>query len=775
MSRLRWLSLWVLLLGGLAAWSALRLCHEHVVKSDLLALLPRAPSEALVHASLEHLAEAGGNRAFILVSTPRPADAIPSAEEVESSLRASGAFAKVIAKVPPFQAKALQELLKQAAPRLAPSPAPDELSRRFVERSFGAFSATGPLPLADDPFGFASDHLRSIPWPQATLTWQDGYLSAQTTYGTSVLLILELRQDAGEYPSQLAAAKAVEQAELKLRARHPGASLSRLGGVFYAEAAQTGARHDTDLISIGSAVGVILLMLFVFRSVAMLTTGLASILSGVVGGTAAVLAVFGEIHLLTLVFGVSLIGEAADYSIQLVSARLADDEDGREGWLKRVTPGLCMALGTSLLGYAAMTLVPLPSIRQIAVFAFAGLATAFVTVLLLGPATIRFLPGGKVSAGFGALASRVRALGRQFGTKAVALGLLAAVAGLWLSAHIRPDDDVRSLINRPANLVTQEGFVTRTLGAGTSQQFMLLHPSAGTDEACLLKAESLRPTLEQHRRAGHLGGWTCLADIVPSDRRQQASQEAYLAALGQARPKLEAIFLEVGFTPKADFWNGKAQPLGLDEFLKLPESTPFRHLRFEHAGKPVHLVTLRDVADAAALRDAFAHDPEITFVDRADSISQLLADIRRHGPIWIGLAFLLALGVLGTRYGLQRGALLLLPTAIGVAWAPVLAAWAGVPSSVFGLMALLLVLGVGVNYSIFLWEGGARSKSALAGVIASCLTTLLSFGLLSFCSMPALSWLGTTLTFGILVSFLLTPLALADPRRPTLAAPRAPD
>jgi predicted exporter len=77
-------------------------------------------------------------------------------------------------------------------------------------------------------------------------------------------------------------------------------------------------------------------------------------------------------------------------------------------------------------------------------------------------------------------------------------------------------------------------------------------------------------------------------------------------------------------------------------------------------------------------------------------------------------------------------------------------------------MALLLVLGVGVNYSIFLWEGGTRSRAALAGVIASSLTTLLSFGLLAFCSLPALAWLGITLSFGILLALLLTPLALAS-------------
>ena len=771
MIRLRWLALWLLLLGALAAWTALRVGQDQTVRSDLLALLPRASEAAPVQPALEHLAASGANRAFLLVTAPNLPQAVSGVDEAVPSLVASGAFAKVIAKMPPPQGKEVLAFFRNAAPLLAPAKAPADLRRLFLERSYGTFSTTGTLSLAEDPFGFASDHFRALPWPQAALTWQEGYLTSKTARSASILVILELRRDTAEYAAQLAVAKAVDQAESRLRQRHPDTSVSRLGGVFYAEAAQTGARHDTDLISIGSALGVVLLMLLVFRSVAMLATGLASIAAGVVGGAAAVLVVFGEIHLLTLVFGVSLIGEAADYSIQLVSAKLSDDEDGVTGWLGRVLPGLAMALGTSLLGYAAMTFVPLPSIRQIAVFAFTGLATAFVTVVLLGPAATSVLRGGKVSASFGELARKVRGLGQRLGPKAVWVGLLAVVTGLGFASSVRTDDDVRSLIHRPATLVAQEEFVAKTLGAGMSPQFILLHPPAGTDEACLRKAEAIRAQLTRCRESGYLGGWTSLGDIIPSLSRQEEALTAYRSELSRERTKLEAAFSEIGFTPKPGFWTAEASPLSLSDFMALPESAPFRHLRFRHEGKWCHLVTLRDVADVDQLRAAFADETDLTFVDKATSISRLLAQVRRQGPLWITLAFLLAFGVLGLRYGATRGAMLLLPTAIGVAWAPVLAGWAGVPFSVFGLMALLLVLGVGVNYSIFLWEGGARSKSALAGVIASCLTTLLSFGLLAFCSMPALSWLGTTLSIGILISFLLTPLALTDPASHTATPP----
>jgi predicted exporter len=85
----------------------------------------------------------------------------------------------------------------------------------------------------------------------------------------------------------------------------------------------------------------------------------------------------------------------------------------------------------------------------------------------------------------------------------------------------------------------------------------------------------------------------------------------------------------------------------------------------------------------------------------------------------------------------------------------------GIPATLFNLMGLLLVLGVGVNYAIFLHEGGQRMSAAAIGVVLSSVTTLLSFGLLAASSMPALRNFGLTLAVGIGVAVLLTPLILS--------------
>jgi predicted exporter len=760
MTHPRWLFVWLAILVGIGAWSALQLRQEGAIRSDLLALLPKESKDGSSEAALAHLTQAGGNRAFLIVVDRDAAASVQAVERLADSLQASQAFVRVIAKVPPPETKSVVAFYRNAAPLLGPTSPHHDLGQKFLARSYGTFSTTGPLRLTEDPFGLASAWLVAMPWPQANFRWQDGYLITPTAGGIATLVILELPADSSRYEWQVSAVAAVTTAETAMKRAQPSAVLQRLGGVFYAEAAQTEARADTDRIGLGSAIGVVLLMLLVFRSLSMLAVGFLSIATGVVAGTAAVLGVFGEIHLITLVFGVSLIGEASDYAIQLVSAKLADDEEGRSDWLRRVTPGLCMALGTSLLGYAAMTLVPLPSIRQIAVFALAGLAAAFVTVLLSGPVAAKAIPGGRVAATFGRLAQGLRTWSARLGRLAMWTGIAAFALGLILATHVAPDDDVRSLIHRPEKLVTDEAAVKQALGTEISTQFLLIHPAAGTDEACLLTEEALTSALQRCRKLKHIAGWTSLADVIPSHARQQASLEAYRAALLSERKEIQATFDEVGFRPAASFWEAAPTPLEPTAFLALNEGTPFRHLRLVHKGKVFHLVTLSDVEDAEAVRAELASFTEVTVVDKAGTVSRLLSEVRRQGVLWLSVAFLLALSILSVRYGIRRSLLLLLPTAIGVAWAPVLGGACGVPFSVFGLMALMLVLGVGVNYSIFLWEGGDRSKSALAGVLASCCTTLLSFGLLAFCSMPALRWLGTTLTFGILVAFLLTPLSL---------------
>ena len=131
------------------------------------------------------------------------------------------------------------------------------------------------------------------------------------------------------------------------------------------------------------------------------------------------------------------------------------------------------------------------------------------------------------------------------------------------------------------------------------------------------------------------------------------------------------------------------------------------------------------------------------------------------GTLWLLGALTLVYGVLCLRYGPVRSAVMLLPTLLSIAVVLGAFGYLGTSLTLFSLMGFMLVLGVGVNYAIFLCEGGVNEAATLAGVLLSAGTTLLSFGLLAFSSMPALSGFGLTLLLGICVSVLLAPMVLS--------------
>lgn len=80
---------------------------------------------------------------------------------------------------------------------------------------------------------------------------------------------------------------------------------------------------------------------------------------------------------------------------------------------------------------------------------------------------------------------------------------------------------------------------------------------------------------------------------------------------------------------------------------------------------------------------------------------------------------------------------------------------------------MMLVLGVGANYAVFLREGCMRNHAEIGavwiGVALSAATTLLTFGLLGSSAMPVLRSFGMTLASGIIIAVALAPLGMPRP------------
>jgi predicted exporter len=171
-------------------------------------------------------------------------------------------------------------------------------------------------------------------------------------------------------------------------------------------------------------------------------------------------------------------------------------------------------------------------------------------------------------------------------------------------------------------------------------------------------------------------------------------------------------------------------------------------------------VKLDGVEKPEALAAAAAGLPGVRLIDPTGDFSQLLAKYRNRALALLALSAALMTPLLIGRYGLKGATAVITPPLLAVLLAPALRAWFGGAFTFFDGMALVLVLSIGVDYSIFLAETSPqRQRVTMLAVTMAAATTLLSFGLLALSSVQAVHAFGSTMLIGILLAFLLSPLA----------------
>ncbi len=767
-----WLAI-ALLCGG---WAGYRIIAGAPLETNLLALLPATERNPRAEQAVNVLAESLGNRAVFLVGHADAAAAHAAARRFASELRAANAFRLVNDAAPRADASVLTNLygpyrfglLSPADHAALANPAFDA-DARLARRLHQPLRTGIATDLASDPYGLLQNWLGSLPLMQSKLMVEDGQMIVRGPDATWVLILAELPGSAYDNAVQTATIRAVASAETALNRDWQQARLLRTGGVFYGAAARASAQGEMDLIGAGSLIGILLMLWLLFRSIRPMALGMLTVAIGIAFATAAVLGVYGHLHLITLVFGASLIGEAVDYAIQVFAAQLGAGAAWEpKAAIRRLLRPLAVALATSLIGYGALALTPFPAIGQIALFAFVGLAAAWISVILLLPhlATKPLRRDAEA-------ATRWPRAFLEFWRRCITPRRVLVIAGLTIVVSIpgwlmlAADDDIRQLISRPPQLVAEETQIRELAGFSGGSRFFLVE---GADsETVLQREEALTARLTG---APGLSGYLALSAFVPSAVRQADNHrlmtQALLAQPSAAADRLAAAGFRDDVAAK---WIADATaatpPLTLDTWLASPLATPWRHLALAGGGATLVIPQGDDgSADLVALAQGL---PGVTAVDKAGSVSKLFRQYRQWGSAWLPAAALIVFAVLAWRYGPRNGAATLLPTLLASGLALAIYGYLGQALTLFGLMGLMLVLGVGVNYAIFVVEAGDRAPAPFAGVLLSAATTMLSFGLLSLSSMPALRHFGLVLLIGVFASVALAPLAL------TLWKPRCAD
>ncbi len=764
--------LWALVVCLLLAHNAYLWLGKRIAPdTDILALLPAEQRDPVLQQALTHMIHSAQQRLIVLVGADDWAESVRAADAYGTVLAGRGDLLEADGRIGDQKQNDWLELFQRY--RLGLVTSHDEAALRSRPKEYWVDAALNRLysPFAgpkvgawqDDPFGLFADWVQARA-AETPVRPRDGRLFVGDGARQFVVMPLALRVPAFSMAAEQAVMPLLEEARRAARQAVPEVEVIQAGVILHAAAAAEQARREVSIIGVGSIAGIVLLMWLAFRSLAPIAWIMLSIAVGCLGGISAAWLLFERVHLLTLVFGASLIGVAQDYGIYFLCKRLsADVKLDSHRLLRRLLAPLALTLVTTVIGYMALALTPFPGLRQMAVFSAVGLVFAWLTVVFWFPALTRSttLKSGGLARWYAATLARWPSLTRDWATLAAGI-LFVTFAALGLS-RLTVRDDIRLLQNPAKNLIDDQVKASRLLDAPTPAQFYLVR--GATPETVLQREETLKQRLEPLIEKRVVGGYQAISNWAPSLREQAADRQLIEEKLLNQGGALAMLAARVGENARwtaamRDRLLASASPLAPDDFLKTPAGEPWRHLWLGQVdGGYGSIVALRGLGYAGlpVLQQLAAGLDGVQWVDQVGEISSVLGRYRQYMGWVVLLSYLAVYGLLYPRY---RGASwrVLAPTALASVAALALLGIAGEHLQLFHILALMLLLGIGVDYGIFLQEDpGRRDHAAWLAVGLSAVSTLLSFGLLGLSRTPALQAFGLTMSIGIAAVWLVVP------------------
>jgi predicted exporter len=567
-------------------------------------------------------------------------------------------------------------------------------------------------------------------------------------------------------PNLLNSAKAIAEIDkitVTTRQAQPNSEFYHTGVFFYAAEGMAAGQYDVSRIGLGSVIGIIVLMLIVFRSLMPIFYSLLSIACGVVMAMVVTLLLFGKIHIFALVFGSAIIGVSIDYAFHFFAHRQCGGEDWQsKKSMRNIYPAIGLALLTSSLAYLTLLFTPLPGIRQMAVFAIVGLVSAWLTVVLCYPywitkPTLTGVFGKRVLWAWLRWCHYVATIRAYLWCIPIASLLVITLFPGW-----QIDDDIRSLQSLSPKLIEQQQMITKVTASDVSTTFLVV----GGDnlEQMLQRIEATTQSLQKLVDDDWLKGFRAIP--LPSQQRQLADNQLQQRLILEQLPRLKSeLGAEQLASPKSN------APLLFQSWIASDAADGWRDLWLSSEelakGQPVFsIVQLYGVDNKTWLEQVASDHDGVEYIDRATSLSVLLGNIRSLVTSLLLVAYGFVMVVLAVRYGFVRLPQLMLAPVAATTISLATMVLLGIEINVFSMLAMVLVLGIGIDYTLFFAEAEQWQLSTLVATTLAAMTTLLSFGLLALSHTSAISDFGFAVAVGIIVAWLFSPMAASDSSMP---------
>lgn len=590
------------------------------------------------------------------------------------------------------------------------------------------------------------------------------------------LLVAETKADGLDMESQERMQEQVRGALGRIAGNPTGAAPVQLvmtGPSIIAVEMQHAIQEDTWRLSLWASLLVTTFLLFSYGSVRLLALSLVPLASGIVAGMAAVDLAFGFIHVMTLGFGMTLLGVVDDFPIHLFSH--LTKESRATTAMREIWPTMRLGVVTTALGFSPLLLSGFPGLSQLGLFAVVGLLTAAGVTRWVLP---HLIPAGFHTTREGLHVARViNAL-----TKArlvVPLAVVLAVGSfVWSDAPLW-EEDVANLSPISAEKEVRDQVLRTEIGVADVRDLIVVEGSG--EEAVLQRSETVARRLAPLVAKGEMGGYDLAARYLPSRMAQQARQAALPdrvtleSTLASAltglpfKPSLFRPFVDAVVEAKTQ------EPVDSRTLAGTALGIKLNSLLLMREGQWVAAILMRGVTDRAKVRELLEpwRDRQVTYLDLKEESNRMVAAYRKEALGFLGWGAL-AIGIV-LLVGLRAPVTVLrvmIPIGSAIVVVAALLHALGERFSLFHIAAFLLVLGLGLDYALFFnrrYGTPAERGRTVYGLLVCSTTTILVFGVLALSQIPVLRAIGMTAAFGSLACLCFTAL-MADPDQ-TLPTP----
>lgn len=741
----------------IAAWLlCLTICAAVLIPPrmavDLGAFLPDAtdPEQSLVAGQLHH-----GATGRLLLVTLRRADGDPArpaeVERLVQQLEHSGAFRLVAHRPEPGHLPG-REQLDTYRYLLSDGWRPEDLTAEGLRDHFEALAeevqrggAYGDSwRLARDPTGeqrhLLGQWLGDSREPQTTDGWRsaDGH-AVIVAWTAASSEDLDAQQAAIEHIRKTAGA-----ATPPLRAAITGAPAIAV------ESRET-IRAEVLRISTLAGLAALTVLVLALQSLRAVLLAALPVLTGIATGAASVHLAFGGVHGITLAFGATLLGVTLDYPLHhLWHSRDRDGKTAASAVRRRLLVG---ALSTAL-GFTALALAGVVGLQQLALFSVTGLLAAAATTSWVLPALQHApIPPARHLRRWRRSLGRLPRVPR---TATVVLAWLLVSAGVASALTLaRFETDLAGASPVPQDLAERDGTLRSAIGLAEPRYLVVVH--AASREETLQASEKAADELDEQVARGRLERFDAPTQILPSAATQSRRAEALPDPEALRRSVTEATaelgLRAEGFAPFIEAVSDSSElpPLQPHDLQPGPIRDWVQARLHQHPdGSWSALLYLGGVQDPAGLERDLSTG---RLIDLRRQASALATDYQHQAMIHFGLGagLIVMVLLLGLRSA-ARGLEVALSAAAAVGGTIALLSLLGIPLGVFHIIAMLLVVGLSIDYGLFARPG---DPSGMGSVTVCAVSSVVAFTILATAKIPLLQAMGLTVACGATLAWLL--------------------